>query len=156
MPKLEPIGETFFETARLRYVQSWDIDRPAADVWRDLVENPLHWCKTLSISWTSAPPFGVGTTRRVKVLGLLVSNEYYFVWDEGRRNAFYFTDANLPLFKRFGEDYVVEPTGEGTCRFTWTLAGDPTAIGAPGKPLLNWLVAGFFRDTTRYFGSSTG
>jgi hypothetical protein len=155
VPKLEPIDETFFESARLRYVQSWDIDRPAADVWRDLVENPLHWCKTLSIGWTSAPPFGVGTTRRVKVLGLLVSNEYYFVWDEGRRNAFYFTDANLPLFKRFGEDYVVEPTGEGTCRFTWTLAGDPTVIGVPGKPLLNWLVAGFFRDTSRYFGTSS-
>jgi len=156
MPKLEPIDETFFETARLKYVQSWDINEPAADVWRQLVENPLHWCKTLKINWTSAPPFGVGTTRRVKVLGLLVSNEYYFVWDEGRRNAFYFTDANLPLFKRFGEDYVVEPTGENSCRFTWKLAGEPTAIGAGGKPLLDWLVAGFFKDTTKHFRSSAG
>jgi hypothetical protein len=50
---------------------------------------------------------------------------------------------------------VVEPTGEGTCRFTWTLAGAPTVIGVPGKPLLNWLVAGFFRDTSRYFGTSS-
>jgi hypothetical protein len=156
MPKLEPIDETFFETARLKYVQSWDINEPAADVWRQLVENPLHWCKTLKINWTSVPPFGVGTTRRVKVLGLLVSNEYYFVWDEGRRNAFYFTDANLPLFKRFGEDYVVEPTGENSCRFTWKLAGEPTAIGAGGKPLLDWLVAGFFKDTTKHFRSSAG
>ncbi len=156
MPKLEPIDETFFDTAKLRYEQSWDINESAADVWRQLVENPLHWCKTLKINWTSAPPFGVGTTRRVKVLGLLVSNEYYFVWDEGRRNAFYFTDANLPLFKRFGEDYVVEPTGENNCRFTWKLAGEPTAIGAGGKPLLDWLVAGFFKDTTKHFKSSAG
>lgn len=151
MPKLDPIDETFFDTAKLRYAESWDINRPAAEVWRELTENPLHWCKTLKINWTSAPPFGVGTTRRVKVLGLLVSNEYYFIWDEGRRNAFYFTDANLPLFKRFGEDYIVEPTGENSCRFTWKLAGEPTLIGASGKPVLDWLVAGFFKDTTKYF-----
>jgi hypothetical protein len=156
VPKLQPVDETFFDTAKLRYEQSWDINESAADVWRQLVENPLHWCKTLTINWTSAPPFGVGTTRRVKVLGLLVSNEYYFVWDEGRRNAFYFTDSNLPLFKRFGEDYVVEPTGENRCRFTWTLAGEPTAIGAGGKPVLDWLVAGFFKDTTEHFTSSAG
>ena len=156
MPKLAPIDDSFFDTAKLRYAQSWDINEPAAEVWRQLVENPLHWCKTLKINWTSAPPFGVGTTRQVKVLGLLVSNEYYFVWDEGRRNAFYFTDANLPLFKRFGEDYLVEPTGENSCRFTWKLAGEPTAIGAGGKPLLDWLVAGFFKDTTKHFRSSAG
>jgi len=156
VPKLAPIDDSFFDTAKLRYAQSWDINEPAAEVWRQLVENPLHWCKTLKINWTSAPPFGVGTTRQVKVLGLLVSNEYYFVWDEGRRNAFYFTDANLPLFKRFGEDYLVEPTGENSCRFTWKLAGEPTAIGAGGKPLLDWLVAGFFKDTTKHFRSSAG
>jgi len=154
MPKLGPIDDSFFDTAKLRYAQSWDINLPAADVWRDLTDDPLRWCRTLNIRWTSTAPFGVGTTRRVKVLGLLVADEYYFNWDEGRRNSFYFTGANLPLFKRFGEDYVVEPTGENSCRFTWKLAGEPTAIGAGGKPLLDWLVSGFFRDTTRHFAAA--
>lgn len=153
MPKLEPIDEQFFATAPYRARQSWEIDKPAAAVWDELTgENPLHWCRILKIRWTSAAPRGVGATRHVGIVGLIQADEHYFIWDEGRRNAFYFSEVNLPLLKRFGELYEVEPTGERNCRFTWTLAYEPSALGRPGVPVNTLLFKSLFADTTRYYG----
>lgn len=151
MPTLEPIDEAFFETAPVRFARSWEAPMPAAELWQELTDRPLHWCRGLSIRWTSPQPFGVGTTRHVAVLGALQADEHFFLWEEGRRSAFFFTRANLPVFEQFGEYYEVEPAGETTCRFTWKLAARPTTIGRPGNLANALLVRGLFRDTTRYF-----
>lgn len=154
MPKANPIDESFFDTAPTRYVQSWDVNRSAEEFWTGLVaDKPLPWCRTLSIRWTSPRPFRVGTTRRVRALGLLVADEHFFLWEEGRRFAFHFTKMNLPLFKRFGEYYEVEPTGPDTCRFTWKMVGELTAFGKAQKFVVDWLLNGVLKDTTRYVNS---
>ena len=150
MPDLGPIDETFFDDAPVRYVRTWEVAKPAAEMWTDLTDNPLHWCRGVKIRWTSPQPFGVGTTRHVGVLGALQADERYFLWEEGRRQAFHGTRANLPIFKRFGEYYEVEPTGDSTCRFTWKFAVEPTALGRPGRPGTALLVKRLFGDTTRY------
>ena len=154
---MQPVDETYFETAPFRKSQSWTIDKPAAEVWGEFAgDTPLHWCKGLSsITWTSPRPFAVGTTRQVKALfGLMTSDEQYFIWEEGHRQAFYFTGSNLPLFKAFAEDYIVEPLGENQCRLTWKVAATPTAVGRPGLPLNHFIFAGLFRDTGRYFNAA--
>lgn len=153
MPKLKPVDESFLTTAPERYTATWSIAQPAEQVWAELTgERPLHWCRGLSAAWTSPRPFGVGTTRKVKVLGGAISlDEHYFIWEEGRRKAFYGTAANLPLFASLAEEYVVEPEGPERCRYTWTAAIAPTAIGKPGKPVNKLLFGSFFRDTARYF-----
>jgi hypothetical protein len=151
MPTTAPIDESFFQTAPLTYEKTWDVNQPAEEFWTSLVaDRPLAWCRTLNIMWTSPRPFGVGTTRRVRALGVLSANENFFLWEEGRRFAFHFTDLNVPLFKRFGEYYDVEPTGPTTCRFTWQLAGELTQLGRAQKFVVDWLFRGLFRDTTRY------
>jgi hypothetical protein len=154
--KLQPVDEGFFTSAPSRYAETFAIARPAAEVWAELVsEKPLDWCRALSIRWTSARPFGVGTTREAKVLGgALKVQEHFFVWEEGRRYAFYVTEANLPLFKSVAEDYVVEPDGEGRCRFTWTLAVAPTALGKPGAPVNGLLFKSLFTDTRKHFAAA--
>jgi hypothetical protein len=155
MAVLQPVDESFFQTAPVRMSETWDIARPAADVWTELTgDRPLHWCRGLKINWTSDRPFGLGTTRQAKVLGLLKVQEHFFVWDEGHRYAFYVTEANLPLFRSIAEDYVVEPDGPDRCRFTWKAAMAPSAAGKPGAPLNKVLFNSFFRDTARYFGAS--
>lgn len=156
MPKLEPVDETFFDTAPTRIAHTWAIDRPAAQVWQELVsDKPLDWCRGLDATWTSARPFSVGTTRKVKVLGgVLAVQEHFFVWEEGRRYAFYVTSANAPLFKSLAEDYIVEPTGPDSCAFTWRVAVAPTTIGKPGTPVTGLLFRSFFKDTARHFGTS--
>ncbi len=150
---LEPIDESFFTAAPSRYSDTFLIARPAGEVWRELVsDKPLDWCRVLSIRWTSERPYGVGATRQAKVLGGVTNvKEYFFIWEEGRRHAFYVTEANVPLFRCFAEDYVVEPDGPDRCRFTWTVALEPTPLGRPGGPVNAILFKRLFAETRRHF-----
>ena len=77
-----------------------------------------------------------------------------FRWDEGSGYSFFVYESTLPPFKRFAEDYVVEPDGADTL-FTWTLALEPKdRLALPFKVLASALKAGFGRipsDGQRYF-----
>ena len=157
---LAPTDETFLREAPKRFERTFEIARPAEQVWAELTgPAALSWCRALAgdgVEWTSPRPFGVGTTRRVRVLGgLLRVDERYFAWEEeGRRKAFAGVSANLPLIKRLAEDYVVEPAGADACRFTWTVAVQPTAVGRPGGPLNAAIFRSLFRDTERHYAAS--
>ncbi|MFD1149588.1 SRPBCC family protein [Saccharothrix hoggarensis] len=153
MPRLEPFDEDFFEEAPQRRTYVLDLPVSPERVWRGLTaSNPLWWCRLLSAEYTSPRPFGIGTTRRALVLGVLRLEERFFRWEEGRRQSFWVSRANLPLFRRFGEDYLVERTAGG-CRFTWTFAYEP-ALKAGGR--VNAAVFGSLAaDTRRHFGTPT-
>ncbi len=155
--KLSACDEGFLGRAPYREVAVLDIPQPASAVWAELTgENALNWCRALSsVNWTSPRPFGVGTTRRVKTpLGLLVLNEVYFRWEEGRRKSFYVSEATLPLFRRFAEDYLVEEVSPTSCRFTWTVANEVPAIAKPGAPINAMITRSLFSDTRRHFGAA--
>ena len=154
MPELKPVDENYFDLAPVRFSHTWSIAQPAEAVWAELTsEQPLHWIRGLRIRWTSSHPFGVGTTRRAKSLGGLgVGDAYYFIWEEGRRQAFYFTRYSLPVFSGFAEDYLVEPAGTGRCTFAWRIALTPTPLGR--GPLTKLSFAYAFRATGRYFNAA--
>ena len=156
MPALKPVDESYFDSAPQRFSRTWSIARPAEAVWAELVnEQPLHWVRGLRLAWTSPRPFGVGTTRRGKMLGgLAVVDEYFFIWEEGRRYAFYLTRSSLPAFTSFAEDYLVEPAGTDGCTLTWRIGLTPSPLGRPGAPLNKLMVARTFRDTGRYFNAA--
>jgi hypothetical protein len=151
----EPVDESFFATAPVRMRARFEVARAAAEVWGELTgERPLHWCRILQqVEWTSPRPFGVGTTREVKALwGASLLREYYFRWEEGRRHSFYVVEMSAPLARRFAEDYLVEPTGEGSCRFTWTIAFEPTPVAIPGVPVNKRLLRTLYTDTRDHYG----
>ena len=155
--KLQPADAAFLETAPKRYVETFDIPRPAAEVWAELTrDGALDFCRMLGgARWTSPRPFGVGTTRTMKVApGLLVVDETFFRWEEGRRKSFYVHAASLPLFRRLAEDYLVEEVSPGACRFTWTLAGEPSTLGRPGAPVNAWIARSIIADMRRHFGAT--
>jgi hypothetical protein len=151
--KLEPCTAATFETAPTIFRDAMEIARPAAEVWAELVaDGSLGWCRALGgAEWTSPRPFGVDSTRTMRVAGALIIHEHYFRWEEGRRKSFYVVEANLPLFNYFGEDYLVEQMGPTACRLTWTMAGKSTPLGAPGAPILRGLVQSMFSDTRKHF-----
>ncbi|WP_026909851.1 SRPBCC family protein [Patulibacter minatonensis] len=152
MPKLLPADEAFLTTAPAIYAETFDIALPASEVWAQITaDDPLAWCSLLKGRWTSERPFGVGTTRQMRVAGLAKVQEHFFVWEEGRRKAFYLTSANVPVFERLAEDYVVEPAGDDRCTFTWTIAVEPSAIGKAGGPLNSFLFGRCFKDTRKHF-----
>jgi hypothetical protein len=151
----QPVEDGFLDVAPFRLAETFEIPRPAAEVWEDLtVDDPLKWCRLLrEISWTSPRPFGVGTTRTARTVGnLSVINERFFRWEEGRRQSFYAVEANTPVLRRWAEDYLVEPTSQTACRFTWTIAIEPQPLARPANPVNRLMLSTLFRDTRRHYG----
>ncbi|MGH3737163.1 MAG: SRPBCC family protein [Micromonosporaceae bacterium] len=154
---LQPCDEEFFDSARYLYRYPMELPVPPEQVWEGMTGNPpLPWCRLLHDGrYTSERPYGVGTTRTVGVArGVLRLRERFFRWEEGGRQSFSVEQASLPAFRRFGEDYLLEPTDTG-CRFTWTFALEPGGLTGPIGPLaspVNKLVFdSLARDTRRHF-----
>lgn len=141
----------FFDSAPQRHSFVLDLPVSPERVWRGLAaSNPLWWCRLLSsVEYTSPRPFGVGTTRTATVLGVLRLHEHFIRWEEGRRQSFMVDRSTLPVFRRFGEDYLVERAGYG-CRLTWTFACEP-AVKA-GARLNAAVFTSLVNDTRRHFG----
>lgn len=155
MFKANPVDETFFDTAPVKLTGTFNIDKPASEVWADLTgDDALSWCRILEpIEWTSPKPYGVGTTRTVRSLkGLNVFKEEFFRWEDGRRKSFYVAETSGPLFNAFAEDYLVEPNGDNACTFTWTVALDPKTLAKPGMPVNKAILKTLFTDTKKHYG----
>ena len=127
---MQPVDESFFATAPHLYTFVQDLDVSPERVWESLVSanSVADWSPLLhSIEWTSPRPLGLGATRTVVLPGKAITiHEYFFRWEEGHRYSFYGVEANLPLFSKFAEDYIVEPSASG-CRFTWSFALEGTS-----------------------------
>jgi hypothetical protein len=150
-----PVDESFFDTAPMRLRAKFEVPLPAAKVWEELTsDDALFWCRILQdVTWTSPRPFGVGTTREVKALwGANLLREHYFRWEEGHRHSFYVLESSAPLFRSLAEDYLVEPTSETSCRFSWTIAVEPKAAARLGGPVNRALLKTLFTDTARHYG----
>lgn len=154
MPKVQPADDAFLASAPLRLQETFAIPRPAAEVWADLQsDDTLHWCRAVSVRWTSPRPFAVGTTRTAKVLGGVITvKERFRVWEEGRRIAFEVTSANVPVFRRLTEDFLVEPDGDAACTLTWTVGVEPTLLGKAAGPVNALLFKSLFADTRTHYG----
>lgn len=155
---LEPADAGFFDTAPHVFRYEKHYDATPEQVWESLQSDAslAEWGNTVgSLTWTSPRPFGVGTTREVGTGPSLV-RERFFEWTEGSGYAFTATEANMPLFRRFAEDYRVEPDGTGT-RFTWVVAIEPVgALKLPLKVLAPVLKAAFGRaasDGQKFFAA---
>jgi Polyketide cyclase / dehydrase and lipid transport len=151
---VHPADEAFLEGAPLRLSEAFEIAQPAARVWEELTaDHPLAWCRILrDVSWTSPRPFGVGTTRTARLVGGAGAiRERFFRWEEGRRKSFCVVEATAPLFRRFAEDYLVEPESDSSCRFEWTIAAEPRPAVRPATPGFRRLLGTLFRDTREHY-----
>jgi uncharacterized protein YndB with AHSA1/START domain len=63
--------------------------------------------------YTSPEPYGVGSTRRVRVMSL-EADETILAFDVGKRFAFRVDSTNLPLFVALVEVVTLEAVGSGT------------------------------------------
>jgi hypothetical protein len=158
---VEPADGGFFTSAPHVFRYSRRFAAPPEKVWASLAckESIGAWSATVaSLNWLSPEPFGVGSTREVALApGLARVRERFFRWDEGHGYSFAVYESNLPAFKRFAEDYEVEPDGSdgNATRFTWTVALEPkSALTLPFKPLAPVLKLAFGRmatDGEKYF-----
>jgi len=156
---LEPADDDFLTSAPHVFRFQKKFAAPADQVWASLVSEKslTAWTNKLgTLTWTSPRPFGVGTTREVSPLPGATVRERYYRWDEGRSHAFYVYEATVPVFRRFAEDYIVEPDGDQTL-FTWVLALEPKpGVALPFKAFAPLMKAGMGlipRDAQKYFAT---
>ncbi len=153
--KSDPVDASFFDSAPMLLRGKFDVPRPAPEVWSELTADaPLGWCRILqAVNWTSPRPFGVGTTREARALaGANVLKEEFFRWEEGRRKSFFVLESTTPMFRRFAEDYLVEPTSEISCRFVWTVAAEPKPLARLAAPGNRLVLKTLFTDTAEHYG----
>lgn len=145
---LEPADDDFIASAPHVFRYQKRFAAPPAKVWESLTsdESLTAWSSMIKeLTWTSPRPFGVGTTREVLPPGGPRVRERYFRWNEGHSHAFYVYESSLPLLRRFAEDYLVEPDGDGTL-FTWVVAMEPKgALALPFKVMAPVMKASFGR-----------
>lgn len=133
--RLETADASMFETgpgsAPQLYRFPVRLDATPEQVWTSLASDesisawPMGPGLGIGLRWTSPRPFGIGTTREVRLpFRAMTVRERFFRWDEGKGYSFYVESANRPGIRRFAENYEIEPDGAGA-RFTWTIAIEP-------------------------------
>lgn len=131
--RLTPADDAFLGTAAHRYTHVVDIPAPVESVWDALTADDalVSWSPVITAArWTSARPFGVGTTREVTLGGFLTLAERFYRWDEHSRMTFTVDTASVPGLRRFAEDLTLLPLGTGT-RLIWTFALEGTGLLRP-------------------------
>lgn len=159
MPSLSPcraVTVADIATAPARFTNSVDLTITPEQLFEVLEDADAwpRWAAAITkVTWTSAPPIAVGTTRTVEMRGGLVGEEEFSLWDPPRAMAFHFTASTAPGMDAFAEHYDVVATPSG-CRLTWTLAMWPRGVQKPilklSGPLLNAVFASFLRQLRRY------
>jgi len=128
---------SFVERAPVVVRAETSVPAAPAEVWPALADAPawVDWFSGMKDArYTSAAPYGVGSTRTVRVLGL-EADETILAFDVGQRFAFRVDSANLPLLDALVEVVTLEPAGAGT-RVVYRQALAPKAWLRPLVPLL--------------------
>ena len=146
--KCHPVDADFLDKAPWRFVNSAELDWGAERVFAVLADAPSwpRWYPGMvQVDWTTPKPFGVGSRRTVKLAQLTVY-ERFFRWEPGRRFSFDFEAASLPFFRSAAEDCLLEPIGENRCRFTYTVAIEPSFVLTLTSPVMRKTMGDSFKQ----------
>lgn len=148
------VGDSYLDLAPVRFVNSVVIEATPAEIWSAL-EDALAWPKWASVikdvEWTSAPPFGVGTTRTVTMSGNMTADEEFIAWDPGRRMSFRFNQAGMNGVQAFAERYTLDPVDVTHTRVTWVMAMTPKGSSKIVVPVIRRLMEWRFGRMLRRF-----
>lgn len=126
--KCRPVEIDFLEGAPVQFVNEVELDASPAQVFTifEDAEAWPHWYQEIvKVEWNSLKPYGVGTTRTVQLTTMTVE-EYFFLWEQNKRFAFYFTEMGLPLAHALVEDYWLENLGGDRSKLIYTVCFEPT------------------------------
>ncbi|MFT4199184.1 SRPBCC family protein [Gordonia sp. (in: high G+C Gram-positive bacteria)] len=163
---LQPITESFYDDAPVRYVIDVEVPADPDYVWSEFTrQNTLDWCRALKkVTYTSAEPYNDKTTRTAELApGGITLNEQFFIWDEDPaahhyRHGFYGKTSSVPGLKNFGEYTEVTPVDGGGSRIVWKFAMKMSGVALPGflsNPIASLAFGTVKSDTVKHFGQAT-
>jgi len=116
------------------------------EVLADAPSWPRWFVDMLEAHWTCSPPFGVGSTRTVRLKPMSV-DETILVWEPGKRFSFRLDRTGLPLIKAMVEDYSIEPLGPSSCKLRTVQAYEPSLLSTVLHPVVRAVLGSQFRRT---------
>lgn len=161
MGRCRPETVAFTATAPLRATATREIAADPDRVFAALADASSWpaWFPGLGAArWTSSAPYGVGSTREVRVGALRVAEEF-IVWDPGERLGFTFTSTNLPGTRAGVELAELVDVGGGRTRVAYTMAlepaGVPARLGPPVTPAARTAIGRGLAGLERYLAADT-
>lgn len=152
-----PVDLSYFEGKSFCYQAVVEVDATPEQVFasfEDASAWPAWAMPITNVEWTSAKPYGLGTTRRVSMMGNLVGDEVFIGWDYPKRMAFCFTHCSQTLIDSFGEDYQVSVLPNGKTRVQWTMRLTPKGFGkftlALSAPFMGWSLQWMLNGFKKY------
>lgn len=131
-----PVDLDFLHTAPVRLSFANTLRATPAAVFdaiaHDLATMPRWYGAVAKAEYGGAEPFGVGTKRRVKLVGGVAFHEEILAWDTPHRYAYRVERTTVPGIRAMAEEWAVLQTPAGT-RVVWTMAieaGFATATAA--------------------------
>jgi uncharacterized protein YndB with AHSA1/START domain len=121
----------YFSQAPYRFSATTVVDSTPEKIF-NVFEDAQSWPQWAppiqKVDWTSEKPYGLGTTRRVTMVGM-VGDEVFIEWDYPKVMAFCFTHSSSSLVESFAERYELVPMADGKVQLTWTMAMTPKGLG---------------------------
>jgi hypothetical protein len=112
-----PLRLTFAHTLRAKPPAVFDA------IAHDIATLPRWYGAVAKAEYGGAQPFGVGTKRRVKLVGGVAFHERILAWDTPDRYAYAIERTTVPGIRAMAESWSVLETPAGT-RVVWTMALD--------------------------------
>jgi hypothetical protein len=141
---LDPIDDSFFDTAPIVVPATVELDAPPQRVWDALGSGEMwSWAPIIDrLQWL--PPLNGTPVRRLRLFGLATIEEEFYRWEEPRRATFRVRESTRPLLRGLAEDFVLEELPGGRTRLTWTMALAPKGSVPPalGRALSRLLASG--------------
>lgn len=151
----EAVEDTFVDTAPTRLINTVEVAATPQQVWAAL-EDAAAWPRWATVikhvEWTSPRPFGVGTTRTVRMSGGMTGFEEFIVWEPYARMGFRFNQATMNGVRAFAERYEIEPITPERTRVTWIMAMAPTGVSRAIVPVTAPVMRRMFGRMLRAFG----
>jgi uncharacterized protein YndB with AHSA1/START domain len=128
-----PVDLDFLATAPLRLSFANTLHATPEAVFdaiaHDVAALPRWYGAVAAAEYGGAAPFGVGTKRRVKLVGGVAFHEEVLAWDTPHRYAYRIERTTVPGIRAMAEQWTVLTTPAGT-RVAWTMAIDATRPAA--------------------------
>jgi len=144
MRSMTPMTLADFDTAPVRISRTMRLRATSEAAFDELGGDPSLWLSTVRRSvWHSGATGGVDAEREVDVVGFGTFREQMITWERPHRLAFTMIATTSPLLAQMGEDWLLEPDGDGVA-VTWRIAARATALGRPFTPVLRASAWGMF------------